>query len=64
VSSIKRCEEEDKLYARHKLGYNEAVKQSNSSVITCTRYLGTAHNNNGNPGTLWKLPGILECDVI
>jgi len=55
VWSIKPCEEEDKLYASHKLGHNEAVKQYNSSDITRTLYLGTAHNKNSNTGILRKL---------
>jgi len=58
VWSIKPCEEEDKLYASHKPGYNESVEQYKSSDITCTHYLGTAHNKNENTGTLWKIPGM------
>jgi hypothetical protein len=50
--SIKPYEEEDKLYRSHKLGYNEAVKQYNSSYATRTHYLGTAHYKNTNTGTL------------
>jgi len=32
-----------------------AVELYNSSDITCTYYLGTAHYKSENTGTLWKL---------
>jgi hypothetical protein len=58
VWSTEPYKEADKLYASHKLGYNEVVKQYNISDITCIHYIGTAHYKNETTGTLWKLPAM------
>jgi len=48
VWSIKPCDEEDTLYASHKIGCDKEVKQYNSTDITYTYYLGTAYYKNEN----------------